>query len=56
VRELKRHKDEHGLDFVDPERETRLVDDLVRDNAGPLSDDGVRELIGAVLALIKREL
>ena len=33
-----------------------LVAELQRANAGPLSDEGVRQLIEEVLALTKREL
>jgi chorismate mutase / prephenate dehydratase len=56
VAALKRYKDEHGLPFVDPEREAQLLDELARANPGPLSEDGVRALFVEVLALIKREL
>ena len=56
VEELKRHKEEHGIAFVDPEREERLLDDLVAANPGPLSEEGVRALYIELLALIKREL
>ena len=56
VAELRRYKAEQGLPFVDPEREQRLVEHLQRVNRGPLSDDGVRELLGTVLDLVKREL
>jgi len=56
VAELRRVKDERGLPFVDPDQERRLADALVAANDGPLSEDGVRELVDAVLALTKREL
>ena len=56
VAELRRHKQEHGLDFLDPERERWMLENLVRANAGPLSEDGVRELLAFVLELTKREL
>jgi chorismate mutase/prephenate dehydratase len=56
VAELKRYKDEHDLAFVDPEREAQLLDDLVRANEGPLSDEAVRALFVELLALTKREL
>jgi chorismate mutase len=56
VSELRRYKDEHGLAFVDPERETQLLEEHVRENGGPLSDEGVRSLLLEVLALMKREL
>jgi len=56
VARLKRHKDEHGIDFVDPRREEQLLDERVRENAGPLSDAGLRSFYVDLLALTKREL
>ena len=56
VAELKRQKEVEGVDFVDPDQEQRLLQALERANAGPLSDDGVRQLFGEILALTKREL
>ena len=56
VARLKRHKDAHGFAFVDPERERRLVDDLISANRGPLTPDGLRELYAALLDLTKREV
>ena len=56
VRDLKRYKDEHGIAFVDPSREAQLLDERVRENPGPLSDEGVRAFYVELLALIKREL
>jgi chorismate mutase len=56
VAELKRHKDERGMPFVDPERERQLLEDLVSANRGPLSEEGVRELFCEVLDLVKREV
>ena len=56
VAELKAYKDANGIAFLDPDRETRLVEELQRANAGALSAHGVRELMEAVLALTKREL
>jgi chorismate mutase len=55
VRELRAHKLEQGWDFVDRRREERLVDALARENPGPLSEAGLRELFAGVLALSKRE-
>jgi chorismate mutase len=55
VAELRRYKDENGIAFLDPDREAWLVDYLKRVNAGPLSDDGLEELIAFVLDLAKRE-
>jgi chorismate mutase len=56
VAELKRHKQEHGLDFVDPERERRMLEELRAANPGPLSDGGVTVLLQALLDLTKREV
>ena len=56
VAALRRHKDAVGLPFVDPDRERQLLDDLVRGNRGPLSDEGLRELFRELLDLTKREI
>ena len=56
VARLKRHKDEHGIAFVDPDRETQLIADRVRENGGPLSEQGLRAFYAELLALTKREL
>ena len=56
VARLKRHKDEHGIAFVDPERETNMVAERVRENDGPLSEAGLRAFYAELLALTKREL
>ncbi len=56
VARLKRHKDEHGIAFVDPNREEQLVADRVRENSGPLSEDGLRAFYAELLALVKREV
>ena len=56
VAELKRHKDEQGLPFIDPERERQLLDDLLSGNRGPLSETGLRELYCELLDLMKREV
>ena len=56
VAQLKRYKDEHGLAFLDPDREARMLDELRRENPGPLSDAGVADLLQAVLDLTKREV
>jgi chorismate mutase len=56
VAELKRHKDEQGLPFIDPERERQLLDDLLSANRGPLSETGLRELFCELLDLMKREV
>lgn len=56
VAELKRHKDDHGYSFVDPDRERRMVDDQVAANHGPLSEEGLRAFYAELLALVKREV
>jgi chorismate mutase len=56
VHEIKQRKAELGLEFVDPEREAWLLDHLRGANNGRLSDEGLRELLTAVLDLTKREL
>jgi len=55
VAELHRFKEEHGLPRLDPEREAWLTGYLQRVNRGPISDDGVAELLAFVLDLVKRE-
>lgn len=56
VARLKRHKDEHGIAFVDPDREARMVADRIRENDGPLSEAGLRTFYAELLALTKREV
>jgi chorismate mutase len=56
VARLKRHKEERGIPFLDPDRERELVDELVDANRGPLTAEGLRELYAEILELVKREL
>jgi chorismate mutase len=56
VQELRAYKAEHGLAFVDPDREAWLVAYLKRVNRGPISDEGLDELLAFVLDLVKREV
>jgi chorismate mutase len=56
VAELKRWKEANGVAFVDPEREAALLDARARENAGPLSEKGLRTFFEQLLALTKREL
>jgi len=56
VQQIKQRKEELGVAFVDPEREAWLLDHLRGANNGPLSDEGLHELLTAVLDLTKREL
>jgi chorismate mutase len=56
VTQLKRVKEELGVDFLDPAREEWLLQHLASTNRGPLSEDGLREIYTELLALTKREL
>ncbi len=56
VDQIKERKAELGVAFVDPEREAWLLDHLRAANNGPLSDEGLRELLTTLLDLTKREL
>lgn len=56
VADLKRYKAEHGIAFVDPNRETEMVEERVAENRGPLSADGLRRFYVQLLALVKDEL
>ena len=56
VVELRRLKARHGISFVDPEQERRLVDALVAATPGPLSEEGLRELASTLLAVTKRDV
>jgi chorismate mutase len=56
VKALAQYKEERGLAFHDPEREAWLVAYLKRVNSGPISDEGLDELLAFVLALVKDEV
>ena len=56
VARLKHYKASRGIDFVDPEREEWMFNYLARANRGPLTQEGLREIYGAVLDLTKAEL
>lgn len=56
VARLKRHKDENGIPFLDPERERAMLDALAEANRGPLSSEGLSELHAQLLDLTKREV
>ena len=56
VAALRRHKQEVGLPFLDPDRERQLLEELASANSGPLSDEGLRELFSGLLDLTKREV
>ncbi len=56
VGRLRRVKEELGVDFLDPGREQWLLEHLGESNGGPLSPEGLRTLVGELLALTKREV
>ncbi len=56
VTRLHAYKAEQGYAPVDRTREEALLRDLRDANEGPLSGEGVEELVGAILDLTKREL
>ena len=56
VAEIKRYKSSRGIEFLDPERERALLADLAAANPGPLSREGLEELVAFVLDLSKREV
>jgi chorismate mutase len=55
VARIKRYKEENGIEFVDPDREAWLLDDLRAANRGPLSDEGLERILQELLDLSKRE-
>ena len=55
VRDLHAYKRAQGYAMVDPAREQRLLDALVAENPGPLSDAELRALWAGLLALLTRE-
>lgn len=56
VARLKAVKDELGVGFLDPGREAWLRTHLADRSRGPLSAEGVDELVTSLLELTKREL
>ena len=56
VREIRAHKEENGIPFLDPDQETRLLSRLRELNRGPRSADGVDRLFREILALSMDEL
>ena len=56
VRQVKQHKESHGIDFLDPERERKMFADLERANRGPLSSAGLQKFFAGLLELTKNEL
>jgi chorismate mutase / prephenate dehydratase len=56
ARRIFEHKEANGIPIVDPGREEAMVARLVAENSGPLSEDGVADLVRYVLVLTKKEL
>ena len=56
VARLKGYKESRGMSFVDPEREEWMLQYLSRANRGPLSSEGLREVLEEILDLTKREV
>ena len=56
VARLKSYKENHGIGFVDPEREEWMLQYLQRVNRGPLSQEGLAAFFTHVLDLTKREV
>ena len=56
VAQIKSYKEWRGLEFLDPEREQWMLNYLKRANRGPLSAEGLEELVQEILDLTKREV
>lgn len=56
VERLRKHKEEHGIAFLDIRQEKKIHRELAKFNEGPLSVKGLHELVGEILDLMKREL
>ena len=56
VATMKEYKTRQGIEFLDTERELRMLRHLQRANRGPLSAAALAELFGEILAVTKREV
>jgi chorismate mutase/prephenate dehydratase len=56
VEQLRGYKLEHGIDFVDPEREQWMLNFVARANKGPISAEGLREIYDHIVSLTKAEV
>lgn len=54
--QIKRHKHEQGIAFLDPQREAAMLTKQSGENGGPLSEAGLRALYAKLLELTKLEL
>jgi chorismate mutase len=55
VKSLKDYKESQGLSFYDAAQEDWVITYLCRANRGPLSNEGLREIYGLMLQVVKRE-
>jgi chorismate mutase/prephenate dehydratase len=55
VKSLKDYKESQGLSFYDAAQEDWVITYLCRANRGPLSNEGLREIYGLILQVVKRE-
>jgi len=56
VAQLKTYKEDHRLEFYDPDREQWMLTFVSRGNKGPLTPEGCEHIFGEISALTKREL
>jgi prephenate dehydrogenase len=56
VAAVRDYKDSAGERWIDPEREADLLQSLVEENPGPLSERGVQAIFTAVLDVLKQEV
>lgn len=56
VARMRSHKDSRGIPFHDPDREETLLRFLEDTNLGPLSREGLEEVVQTLLEVTKREL
>jgi chorismate mutase len=56
VAQLKAYKEQHHMEFYDPERDQWMLTFVTRANRGPLSAEGLRDIFLHMLAVTRREL
>ena len=56
VAQLKTYKEDHRVEFFDPDREQWMLTFVSRANKGPLSAAGLEQIYTELLALTKQEL
>jgi chorismate mutase / prephenate dehydratase len=56
VSQLKTYKEEHRVEFFDPDREKWMLTFVSRANSGPLTREGLEDIYTQLLALTKKEL